>query len=361
MEIDPNVELLPDIPIAGPEEDWLDRSRVSQRLIELATAPPTTAPRVVALTGEPGAGKSSVLRMVTAALTDMPGTASISIDAATHSSAQAVNVALVGELTKLFTEAGVVEAGDKIRNTLTSYGGFIASVVRLAGVKVDVAGALERSPDAMRIELAENLEQLGRRIVIVVDHVDRLPLAEVGSVLAAQRMYSQLPFVAVVLALDRHGLVQAHARTPAGDPLAFERMVQVELELSPAPRALLARVIYSGLERIANRTQLDLDAVIPLFDLEGGLAMDLIRTPRDAKRAINALAAALPLATGQDLHALAIEVVLRVLVPEIDPARLVARQQVIDREALLVELGGKLPPRREAAARAALRAILLRS
>ena len=357
MPIDPNVELLADIPITGPEEDWLDRGRIAQRLIELATAAPPTAPRVVALTGEPGAGKSSVLRMVTAQLGDAPGVALISIDAANHASAGAVNSALVSELMKLFAEAGVIEAGDKIRNTLTSYGGFIASVVRLAGVKVDVAGALERSPEAMRTELAENIEQLGKRIVIVIDHVDRLPLAEVGSVLAAQRLYSALPFVAVVIALDRHGLAVQHAKGSAGDPFAFERMVQVELELPPAPRALLARVMYSGLERLANRTRHDLDAVIPLFDPVGGLAMDLVRTPRDAKRAINALAAAIPLATG-DAQALTLEVMLRVLVPEIDPARLDARHRSTDRAGLYAELADRLAGPRATAARAALRVLI---
>ncbi|HEY5936051.1 MAG TPA: P-loop NTPase fold protein [Kofleriaceae bacterium] len=358
MGIDPNVELLADIPIAGPEEDWLDRGRIADRLIELAVAGPPTAPRVVALTGEPGAGKSSVLRMVTARLAEAPGVALISIDAANHASAAAVNSALVGDLTKLFAQAGVIEATDKIRNTLTSYGGFIASVVRLAGVKVDVAGALERSPEAMRTELAENIEQLGRRIVIVIDHVDRLPLTEVGMVLAAQRLYSALPSVAVVIALDRHGLAVQQARTPAGDPLAFERMVQVELDLPPAPRALLARVMYAGLERIANRTKLDLDVVIPLFDPVGGIAMDLVRTPRDAKRAINALAAAIPLATGTDATAYTLEVMLRVLVPEIDPARLDARHRTTDRAGLLAELTDELAGPRATAATAALRALI---
>jgi len=357
VTIDPNVELLADIPISGPEEDWLDRGRIAQRLIELATAAPPTAPRVVALTGEPGAGKSSVLRMMTARLADAPGIALISIDAANHASAGGVNSALVAELMKLFAQAGVIEAGDKIRNTLTSYGGFIASVVRLAGVKVDVAGALERSPEAMRAELAENIEQLGRRIVIVIDHVDRLPLAEVGSVLAAQRLYSALPFVAVVIALDRHGLAVQHAKSSAGDLFVFERMVQVELELPAAPRALLARVMYSGVERLANRTKHDLDAVIPLFDPIGGIAMDLVRTPRDAKRAINALAAAIPLATG-DALALTLEVMLRVLVPEIDPARLDARHRTTDRAALYAEIADKLAGPRATAAKAALRALI---
>jgi len=44
-EIDPNVELLADIPIAGPEEDLMDLGRLAQRLVELAVAAPVTAPR----------------------------------------------------------------------------------------------------------------------------------------------------------------------------------------------------------------------------------------------------------------------------------------------------------------------------
>lgn len=357
--IDPEVELLADVPIAGPEEDLFDRARVARRLGELAIAGPVTAPRLVALTGDGGAGKSSVLRMTTAQLGTQAGLALLAFDAANFATAAQVTSTLAAELGKLFEALGVVEAKDKLRDTLTSYGGIVSSIARLAGVKVDVAGALERSAESMRQEIALNLEQLGKRLVIVIDHLDRLPAAELGGLLTALRMYAAIPYASMVIAVDRR-MIAIRDAAAGVDPTAFERLVQVELALPPADRMLLARVMAGGLERIGRRTGKDLDVALELFDPDGGLALGLIETPRDAKRAANALAAALPLAKpGVDLHAATLEIVLRTLVPELDAARLAARDRISDKAGLYDELTAAVKaPRRAHAARAALKALL---
>lgn len=359
-EIDPDVELLADIPISGPDEDLMDHGRVALRLVELAVAGPVTAPRMVALTGPAGGGKSSVLRIVASLLGARTDTAFAVVDAAAVPNAAGVMSALVAELTRVFAALGVLDASDKVRSTLTTYGGVVSSLVRLAGVKVDVAGALERSPDSMRAELAQNLEHANRRLVLVIDHLDRLPPAEVGPVLLGLRMYTMIPYVAIVIAADRYELATRRPAEGVGW-LAFERMVQVELALPPCDRILLARVMFGGLERIATRMQRNLDAAFRLFDPEGGLGLELLDTPRDAKRAINALGAALPMLPAHvDVADAALEIVLRVLVPEIDGQRLETRARTRDRNALYAELVHKLGGhRRLEAARNALRALVI--
>jgi hypothetical protein len=98
-----------------------------------------------------------------------------------------------------------------------------------------------------------------------------------------------------------------------------------------------------------------------MFDPDGGLALALIESPRDAKRAANALSAAVPLAPAEaDPAALALEIVLRTLVPEIDAARLATRDRISAKQALYDELvAGVTAPRRAHAARAALRSLVL--
>jgi hypothetical protein len=298
--------------------------------------------------------------MATADLGSQAGLALLAFDAANIATAAQVTSTLAAELGKLFEALGVVETKDKLRDTLTSYGGIVSSIVRIAGVKVDVAGALERSAESMRAEIAENLEQLGKRLVIVIDHLDRLPPTELAGVLTALRMYAAIPYASIVIAIDRRMTAVRDAAAGA-DPTAFERLVQVELALPAADRMLLARVLAGGIERIGARTGRDLDAALPLFDPDGGLALALIETPRDVKRAANALAAALPLAAADaDVHALALEIVLRTLVPELDAARLAARDRFSDKQALYTELAASVTaPRRLHAARAALRALVL--
>ena len=237
----------------------------------------------------------------------------------------------------------------------------MSSIAKLAGVKVDVAGALERSAESLRQEIAQNLEQLGKRLVIVIDHLDRLPAAELGGVLTALRMYAAIPYSSIVIAIDRRMTAIRDAKAPGADPTAFERLVQVELALPAADRVLLARVLGGALARIGSRTRQDLDVALPLFDPDGGLGLALIETPRDAKRAANALSAALPLAKrSADLQAVTLEIVLRTLVPEIDASRLAAREVVTDKQALFEELAAGITVQRRAhAARAALKALVV--
>jgi hypothetical protein len=358
--LDPGVELLPDVPVSRSDEDLLGHARLAMRVCELACAEPVAAPRVVALAGGAGAGKSSVLNLATAILGDRADVSFVKLDGTGYAGAKEMIDSLVHQLMEFFNAQNVVDTSDAVRDTLARYGGVISGVARIAGVKVDLGGALARSADDVRAEIAEMTHEVGKRLVIFLDHVDRLPGKEMAGMLVALRHVAAIPYVAIVLAYDR----RAAAMLPDDivDPRGFERLVPVEIALPPADRMLLARVLAGGLSRIAARTGRDLDDVLPLCDPDspdGSPLLDLCETPRDAKRAINALAAALPLvATDADVGDAALDLVLRLQVPVLDSPRLDQRRRVRDtaRAMLLAELDAAVAGHRLAGpARAALR------
>jgi hypothetical protein len=360
--IDAAVELLPDVPVSRSEEDLLGHGALAVRLCELACAEPAATPRVVALAGGAGAGKSSVLNLAAAMLQERGGIAFVKLDGAGYAGAREMIDALLLQLMEFFSAQDVVDTTDAVRDTLARYGGIISGAARIAGVKVDLGGALARSADNVRAEIAEMTQEIGKRIVILLDHVDRLPGKEMAGLLVALRHIAAIPYVTVVLAYDR----RAAAMLPDDvlDPSGFERLVSVELGLPAADRVLLARVLAGGLARIATRTGTDLDDVLPLCDPDspdGSPLLDLCETPRDAKRAINALAASLPLVpAGADIATAALDIVLRLQVPILDSPRLDQRTRVRDtaRAVLLAELDAAVLGHRLAGpARAALRTL----
>jgi len=377
--IDPDVQLLPDVPIASLEEDLLARAPVALRVVELACAHPLAAPRAIGLVGASGSGKTSILRLVTALLTARADVAVVALDAGAYTGAQQLVEALLLHLTDFFAAVGVVDTTDTLRDRLASYGGFVADVARIAGVKVDLAGTLRRSPEAVRAEIVEMTSEVGKRIVIVIDHVDRFAEKEMAASLEALRHYAAIPYVSIVLAVDRRAIARRLADADDRDPEVLERLLQVELAVPPADRVLLARIIAGGLARTAERIGREIDDVLPLFDPDprlgperespgldprpdhegGALGLDLIQTPRDAKRAVNALAAALPLVA--DDPPACLELLLRLFVPVLDSPRLDGRHHVRDpaaRAALLAELEALVAGhRRGGAARAALRGL----
>lgn len=360
--IDPGVELLPDVPVSRSEEDLLGHGQVALRLCELACAEPAATPRVIALAGGAGAGKSSVLNLAAGMLAERAGIAFLKLDGTGHGGAKEMIGALLQQLMALFASQDVVDTSDAVRDTIARYGGVISDVARIAGVKVDLGGALARSADNVRAEIAEMTHEIGKRIVIFLDHVDRLPGKELTGMLVALRHIAAIPYVAVVLTYDRRAA--AMLSDEVVDPRSFERLVPVELSLPSVDRVLLARVLAGGLARIATRTGRNLDDVLPLCDPDcgdGSPLLDLCETPRDAKRVINALAAALPLVPADaDIGDAALDIVLRLQVPELDTPRLDWRRRVRDtaRAMLLAELDATVVGHRLAGpARAALRAL----
>ncbi len=362
-EIDPGVELLLDTPVMTLEGDTLARKGVAQRLVELATAAPLAQPRVVALTGGAGTGKSSVINMASEILREHPEVAFVDLDAVGYVSAAELNKALVGELTDFFSKAGVVDTSDSVRDALARYGGIVGDIARVAGIKVDIAGAVKRSASKVLAEIAEMTQEVGKRLVLVIDHLDRLPLKELVAMVEALRHYAAIAYVTIVIALDRRGIALRNSTGGELDPALIERLITVELRLPPADPGLLANLVLAGLAGVGKRLERSMDAARALFDLDhpdGGPALALIDSPRDAKRVINALAAELPLAADGEVREVCLDSMLRLLVPELDGPRLDARVSAegADRTALLAELEAAVAGHRRAGgARVALRAL----
>jgi hypothetical protein len=285
----------------------------------------------------------------------------VPLDAAGYSGAAQLMDAMLAALTEFFSAAGVVDTSDSIRDRLARYGGFVSDVVRLAGVKIDLA-SIKRSPESARAELIEMTQEVRKRIVVVIDHIDRFAEKEMAASLEALRHYTWIPYVSIVLALDRRAIARRLADDDDRDPEVVERLLQAELAIPAPDRVLLARIIAGGLARTAARCSRNIDAILPLFDPdnpEGALGLDLIQTPRDAKRAVNALAAQLPLTDASPDACL--DLLLRLLVPALDGPRLDARVFTCEpaaRAALLAELETMVAGHRRAgAARAALRGL----
>ncbi len=362
-EIDPGVELHADQPIMRLDADALARKGVAQRLVELATAAPMAQPRVVGLSGGAGTGKSSVLAMASEILRDHPEVAFVDLDAVGFVTAAELGKALVVELTEFFGKAGVVDTSDKVRDALSRYGGVVSDIAKVVGVKVDLAGAVKRSASQVLAEIAEMTQEVGKRLVLVIDHLDRLPMKEFIAAVELLRHYSVIAYVTIVVAVDRRGIALRSGKGGELDPALIERLLNVELRLPPADPALLAFMVTDGLARLGQRLGRSMAAIQSLFDpddADGGAGLALIESPRDAKRVINALAAELPMVADAELRAASLDTVLRLLVPELDGGRLDQRAFTSghERGMLLAELEAAVEGHRRAGgARIALRAL----
>lgn len=352
--------LYSDAPIASVELDALARAPVARRLVELVTTAPER-PLVIALCGAAGSGKTSVLRMAGELLVQRSDLRAFAVDAWVAGSAAAVRDAFLQEISRVFEDEGVVSKAEKLRDRLVGVGDVVSAVARFAGVKVDVKGALKPSDDALELEVVKLTQAVGKRITVVIDHLDRLPPAETIALLKTVQRWGRFAYFAFVLGIDRDQLSRDISRAD-GDDDELGRIVAVELPLPPCDRAQLAAWMRGALADLGEALGLDPTGALALFDAESGLGLELVGNLRQAKRLCNALGAALPLAgPGADLRTACLVELVREQVPAAYPV-VVERLPLAGDDAARAQLAADLAPfatghRRPVIARALLAAL----
>jgi hypothetical protein len=286
--------LFRDAPIAGSRYDTLGRLPVARRLVELVTRT-ADEPLVLAIVGSGGAGKTSALRMAGELCAERGDVRAFAIDAWTAGDTARVNDEMLRELSRIFGEERVVGQTEKVRERLFAVGDVVSAVARFAGAKVDVKGALEKSADKLREQVLEYTQEIGKRFVIVIDHIDLLPAADAVAALKLAARWGAFPYFAIVLAFDRQHLARKLAAFD-GNVDDLDRIVDVELPLPPPDPAVIAACVRGGLVAIASELKLDPGAALALFDVDGGVGLPVLDTLRAAKRYTNTLVSVMPLA-----------------------------------------------------------------
>ena len=283
-----------DAPVSSVELDALGRAPVARRLVDMMTVQ-RDQPLVIGVCGSAGSGKTSVLRMTGELLSLRPDLRAFAIDAWALGSAAKVSEVFVDEISQIFVDEGVASTIDRLREQLLGIGDMVSAVVSFAGADVDVKGALTLSADALEEELRTLTQAAGKRIAVMIDHLDRLPPADSLAVLRTVQRFSKFAYLAFVLGIDRDQLVRDTTRAHGDDDMV-SRIIAIELPLPPCDRVRVAAWMRGALADLAELLALDATAALALFDIDDGLGLELVANLRQAKRLHNALAAIVPMA-----------------------------------------------------------------
>ncbi len=150
-------------------------------------------------------------------------------------------------------------------------------------------------------ELREGLRENDRRIVFIIDDLDRLDTDELLLVFRMLRTVGRLPNVVHLLAIDRNVAERVvTARFPSEGASYLDKVVQAWFEVPTPHPSALAHAVRSGLCRLAElnepeRSDLARDAVFT------HALLPFLETPRDLKRLLGALELVWPALKG-DVH-----------------------------------------------------------
>jgi KAP-like P-loop domain-containing protein len=304
-----------DQPIRSRTEDRFARWPFAERIALTLATRQDPASLVIGLFGPWGDGKSSTLHLMEEALASHQNVVVVRFNPWLFQSEERL---LSGFFATLAQSIGrsLPSRREEFGKLLKRYG----AVLSLASISL--GGAIHIRPgdaakglgetlstvelDELRRRLETFLEESGKRVVILIDDIDRLDRGEIQAIFKLVRLSASFNRTAYVLAFDDEMVAAAIGeRYGAGGHAAgrsfLEKIIQVPLHLPPPDEISLRKVTFTGIEGALELSGISLsqeqvDAFVRHF--VDGIEPQL-HTPRHSKLYANALMFALPLLKGE--------------------------------------------------------------
>ncbi len=296
-----------DHPIERREQDRLDRRSFAEAIARQICSVPADHGFTIAVVGEWGAGKTSVLNMVKETLTDESETTPI----------LRFNPWLFRGATDLvarfFSELSAQLGQDRFRGlkqVVRALAGMSQALAPLSPVPCTselVKSAAQEAVNAtappslhqQREDLRDALAESESRVVVLIDDIDRLEPREIREMVRLVRLVSGLPNLVFVLAFDRQRIAKSLGEDEAEGQEYLDKIVQVTYTLPAVRKETLSDMLSAWLEELIQ------DRKVPRPDDEvwGQVFYEVIKpligNLRDVKRYINSLPVTLDTVGGE--------------------------------------------------------------
>lgn len=284
----------PDNPIQGKADDLLGRSAYAHAIADALLSQRDSEAYVVGLYGAWGSGKTSLLNMVTEDIRSRERKDTMHIVSFSGwgcgTIAQLItsfNGVLREELKKFGRMEG---AAKKLLRRLSDYGLAISDVYAPIGVASELyIKSHEKSLAARKAEIAKMLKAQKRKLIVVIDDIDRLPDEQVRQVFQFVSEVADFPNVVFVLPFDYKVVAASLSGVQGVDGEAYMRkVIQVPLSLpNPAPDSLLG-LIEDEITACIDDGRDDFHRE-RLREIVDSLVLPYLETPRDVRRLQNVL------------------------------------------------------------------------
>lgn len=287
-----------DAPVATREGDRLRRWPFAERIADTLAKRSDPTSLVVGVYGRWGEGKTTVLEFIEQKLAEYPDVIVIRFNPWLFTNDADLFVAFFAQMAAAI-DRKLETKKEQLGEVLKKYGGLVswaAGDLRTAGEEL-----ARVSPTVLRERLERGLADAEKRVVVLLDDIDRLDRNELQAVFRLLKVAADFRSTSYVLAFDREIVAEALAdrypsRENGGDDF-LEKIVQVPLPLPPAPPEVLRKMLFADITDVLKDSSVELNEgdvrrFVNAFD---PALMERVETVRAAKRYVNALQFSLPL------------------------------------------------------------------
>lgn len=295
-----------DRPLSNRADDKLNRAAFAERVASVLRGLPKGTGLVVGIHGPWGDGKTTVLNLLWGELEGDDAMAVVEFNPWRFTDEPSM---LAGFFRLL---ASVIRA--KLATKGETFAGWVETIGRYAAVANDrlgkaadvAAGVAEPSLEELRSRLSDALAKADKKIVVLVDDIDRLDKHETHTLFRLIKACADFPNVCYVLAFDDVAVAKSLGeRYGSGDEASgrafLEKIIQVPLKLPVALKEDLRSLCFQQVDQALDAASVELSKEETndfVSRFERGISIKL-DTPRAAKRYGNALMFALPMLEGE--------------------------------------------------------------
>lgn len=283
-----------DNPIRRQEDDALGRLGMAQSFAQQVLALDVASGAVVGILGPWGSGKTSFVNLAREEFTQV-GVPILDFNPWMFSGAEQLVESFFVELSaQLKVLPGFAEVGKGLEEYGEAFSGMgwlplVGPWIERASGAAKILGKVlqnrKQGIGGRRAAVDKALAELGKRVVVVLDDIDRLSTNEIRDVFKLVRLTASFPNIVYVLAFDRERVEQALGEQGVPGRAYLEKILQVAVDLPVVPFQVLNQQIFSAIEGalagIEKQGRFD-EQVWPDVFME--IIRPLIRNMRDVRR-----------------------------------------------------------------------------
>lgn len=311
-----------DAPIVAPEADQLGYAGFAENVAKSIRHMTPPEGLVMAVYGPWGSGKTSVINLVRHALSNPievdprdPEIVTVSFNPWWFSGQENLTSAFFREVSAALGDKLGNDVGGKLKELgkrVSGAKGLIAAAMNLVPIPGVPAAAstlseflafLSEGNDTRRTleddleDLREALKNQPKRILIIVDDIDRLLPDEARQIFRLIKSVADLPNVTYLLAFDRHIADRLMEDDDKRDgPHFLEKIVQVPFDLPSPDRFGLRQLFFTQVDQIVGDAKIKDER--RWHELFHTTIDPILATPRDVVRLVNALRVTWPAVEG---------------------------------------------------------------
>lgn len=315
-----------DQPITSSNEDRFGRARFAHRIADVIAERDPNSGLVVGIHGQWGEGKTSVLNMIAERLLTNEQVLVIRFNPWRFPEESLLLRSFFFEIARAI-DTSLLTKKEKISSALEKYADALSLVPyaeKMVGpFRVVLHSQSNVDLDALKDRLKRSLQASKKRIVVMMDDIDRLDKSEIQTVFRLVKLLADFPNTTYVLFFDDKRVAEALGEKYVGDgggKSFLEKIIQVPLSLPPASRRARRALAIEGLDAALALAKYELteDEAKRLGEIFDKGFMNRMKTPRVARRFGNALTFALPILVGEtDVVDLILIEGIRIFYPEL--------------------------------------------